>query len=100
MPERFLNLSEAAEILRISEEELDELVKQGKIPAYRIAGEFLRFDKNNIEKYIKSLSATQAPKEEEPYSLSDKLHDLFYYNDFYIFSFLFSVFIILLILHQ
>lgn len=100
MPERFLNLNEAAEILRISEEELSELVKQGKIPAYKIAGEYLRFDKTQVEKYINSLTTSQAQSEENSYSSKDRISDFFYYNDFYIISFLLIAFMLVIIFLQ
>ena len=100
MPERFLNLNEAAQILHISEEELNELVKQGKIPAYKIADKFLRFDKDQIEKYINSLTTSQTPSEEDHYSLREKIFDFFYYNDFYIFSFFIIALILLIIFFQ
>jgi len=100
MPEGFLNLSEAAEILRVSEEELNELVKQGRIPAYRIADKFLRFDKSQIDKYINSLNTSEAPHSENHYSSGEKLLDFFYYNDFYILCILLVILILLIIFYQ
>lgn len=102
-PERFLNLSEAAEILRISEQELTELVAQGKIPAYKIAGEFLRFDKDQIEKFRGSIFVRPSRilnKDVLRYSLREKISDFLYYNDFYIFSFLVIIFLISLIFYK
>ena len=103
MPEKFLNLGEAAEILHISEDRLNELVQQGKIPAYKIAGQFLRFDKEQVEKYVGSLSTSPPPttqaKKEDNYKKEDRLVDFLYFNDFYIISFVLIVLILLLIFH-
>ena len=100
MPERFLNLSEAAQILHISEKEVSALVEQGKIPAYRIAGKFLRFDKNQIEKYSPALGSAQVPLEKDSYSLKERLRDFWYYNDFYFFAFLVIVLILMVIFYR
>ncbi len=46
--DNFLNAKEAAEFLGISEDRLSHLVSEKAIPAYMIAGEFLRFKKDEL----------------------------------------------------
>lgn len=71
--DRLLNEKEASKYLGISEDELRELVHQKRMPAYKIAGQFLRFDPKDLD----------AVKEKH-YSLFSRLKDYIYYNDFYI----------------
>ncbi|MDP2943120.1 MAG: helix-turn-helix domain-containing protein [Candidatus Omnitrophota bacterium] len=105
--EGLLNLKEAADLLGLAEEEVRYFVSCGKIPAYKIGGEFLRFKRDQIEALrgrIKILKHQSVPIEkivpaEEierkvKYSVRDKIRDFLYFNDFY---FLAAVLIALLI---
>ncbi len=84
MAGKLLTVREVSEVLGITEKEVIESVDQGKIPAYRIAGEFLRFQKEQIDQ-IKG--KYQALKPSEDFSSSEKLSDFLYFNDFYIVTF-------------
>ena len=105
--EGLLNLKETADLLGLTEEEVRHFVSQGKIPAYKIGGEFLRFKRDQIEALcgrIKILKHQSVPIEkivpaEEAgrkvkYSVRDKIRDFLYFNDFY---FLAAILIALLI---
>ncbi|MDP3787598.1 MAG: helix-turn-helix domain-containing protein [Candidatus Omnitrophota bacterium] len=105
--EGLLNLKEAAALLGLTEEEVRYFVSCGKIPAYKIGGEFLRFKRDQVEALrgrIKILKHQSVPIEkivpaEETerkvkYSVRDKIRDFLYFNDFY---FLAAVLIALLI---
>jgi len=116
--DRLLNLKEAADTLGITEEEVKYFVSRGKIPAYKIGGEFLRFKRDQIEalrgriKILKHQSVPIEkiiPDEEMPpffekerdeaegkakYSALDRIRDFLYFNDFY---FLAAILIALLI---
>ncbi len=105
--EGLLNLKEAAALLGLTEEEVRYFVSCGKIPAYKIGGEFLRFKRDQVEALrgrIKILKHQSVPIEkivpaEETerkvkYSVRDKIRDFLYFNDFY---FLAAVLISLLI---
>lgn len=93
--EEYLNLSEAAAMLEISEEEMKNLVDQHKIPTHHIAGAFMRLKKKEIEelkirwridrelfpkreRYFAHRSTVAAP------SVWARLGDFWYFNDFYI----------------
>ncbi len=95
--DRLLTLKEAAEILEVSEEDLENFAAQGKVPAYKIGGEFLRFKKNQIEALrgrlkilkhqsvpIERLYADSEAREKTRYSIRERLRDFLYFNDFFI----------------
>jgi len=105
--EGLLNLKETADLLGLAEEEVRYFVSQGKIPAYKIGGEFLRFKRDQVEALrgrIKILKHQSVPIEkivpaEEAerkvkYSVRDRIRDFLYFNDFY---FLAAILIALLI---
>lgn len=90
--EKFLTLTEVAEILGMKESEVVKLAEEGQITGYRIGGNFLRFKLTDIDAYRKKISGSQnnalalatKPKAESNYSLKDRIYDFFYYHDFYI----------------
>lgn len=105
--EGLLNLKEAADLLGLTEEEVKRFVSRGKIPAYKIGGEFLRFKKDQVEALrgrIKILKHQSVPIEKitpddiarrkTMYSAWDRVRDFLYFNDFY---FLAAILIALLI---
>ena len=93
--EKLLTIREVSLILDISEKEVVDLAESGKIPAYKVGGVYLRFKREQIEEFRKSLrTPTHKPSPLEKYSFKDRVIDFFYFNDFYILSIL----IILLIL--
>ena len=49
MSEKLLNVREASEYLGISSKKVEELVRKGKLPAYKIGGTYLRFRKEQIK---------------------------------------------------
>ena len=46
--------AEAAEILTVSEDTIDRLVKKGQLPAYKITPKVTRFDRADVEEYLQS----------------------------------------------
>ncbi len=105
--EGLLDLKEAADLLGLTEEEVKRFVLRGKIPAYKIGGEFLRFKKDQVEALrgrIKILKHQSVPIEKitpddvaerkTRYSAWDRIRDFLYFNDFY---FLAAILIALLI---
>ena len=81
MTDRLYNEKEAAEYLGISEQKLNDLVKEKRLPAYKLGGEFLRFLQKDLDNARESRPLSGAHKE---YSLLSRLKDYIYYNDFYI----------------
>ncbi|MBP7087820.1 MAG: helix-turn-helix domain-containing protein [Candidatus Omnitrophica bacterium] len=93
MREKLLVTREASRILGISEKEIIQLADANLIPHFRVAGEFLRFKREDLSKV--------KPAIKKKYNLPDKQHhrlarikEFFYFNDFYITS---AVIIIILL---
>lgn len=97
--EKLLNIRDVSLLLGISEREVIELAESGAIPAYKIAGVYLRFKRLQVEEYKKRLTPlAHKVVHVETYSVKEKLNDFFYYNDFYILSGLLVLIIIVIIL--
>lgn len=46
--------AQAAELLTVSEDTIDRLVKSGQLPAYKISPKITRFDRADVEEYLAS----------------------------------------------
>ena len=96
MEEKLLNIQEAAAFLFLSVEEVEELVNEGKIPAFHLDGKYLRFRREDLVHVRKVLAREKEPVEH--YRFWDGLHDFFYFNDFYLVSLLLILSILFAIL--
>lgn len=98
--EKLLTIREVSLILGISEKEVIALAESQTIPAYRIGGVYLRFRRHQVEEYRKVIRP-QIHKRNilHKISFADKLSDFFYFNDFYILSFI-AVAVILVIIFR
>ena len=83
MSEKLLTIREVAYLLGISEKEVIDLSDRGVIPAYKVAGVYLRFKKDQIEQYK---FRRKDKSFQRVYTFRDGLHDFFYFYDFYIIS--------------
>ncbi|MDP3143026.1 MAG: helix-turn-helix domain-containing protein [Candidatus Omnitrophota bacterium] len=83
MAEKFISVREAAQILGVTEKKILDLAEEGKIPAYRIAGQYLRFKENEIEQ-IHDKGIVISEDNSFHYSAPERFRDFIYYNDFYI----------------
>ena len=83
MGDKLLTIREVSRIINLSEKEIIELTKSRQIPYFKIAGEFLRFKKDDIIKIEKEIQK-QHDTHKEKGSLSEKMDDFFHFNDFYI----------------
>jgi len=100
MPEKLLTLKELSEYLNIPEDDIENLVDAGVIPAYRIGGSFLRFRKEQIDairneirmkttgmrppQKTATVEKTAGKPPETRNSFANSIRDFFYFNDFYI----------------
>ncbi len=83
MADQFISVREAAQLLRVSEKKIMDLVEGKRLGAYRIAGQFLRLKRNevlNLQIVDKIVEETVQFK----YTSAERLWDFVYYNDFYI----------------
>jgi len=96
--EKLLTIRDAALLLGISEKEVMDLAENGKLPAYKIGGVYLRFKRTQLEEFKKTLvTVTHHTGAPQKYTLKDQLSDFLYFNDFYILSFLLILLILFLI---
>ena len=106
MPEKLLTLQELSDHLHVSEDKINSLVKEGVISAYKIGGEILRFrieqidaikaeidarvsdsDRINISETRKNVKERMKGfKKRSSSTVSERIADFFYFNDFYIVS--------------
>jgi len=92
---KLLTVREVAQELGISEGEVIDLAEQGKIPAYKIGGVYLRFKSEHVQEIKQKIS--KSAKLEYRASFSERLQDFLYFNDFYIVSFLIIILMIIII---
>jgi excisionase family DNA binding protein len=96
--EKFLTVRDASLILGISEKEVVDLVESNQLVAYKVGGVYLRFKKQHLEEFKKSLKpALNKTKVLLKYSFKDRVSDFFYFNDFYILSILIILLILVII---
>jgi len=97
MTEKLITLKEAAKLLSISPEEVERWVREGRLPAFQICGEYLRFRREEIERFkrerfeIPSSTSSAGETRSDRYGFLDGLYDFFYFNDFYLVSFFLAV---------
>lgn len=93
--EKLLTVREVAEELGINEGEVVDLAETGKLPAYKIGGVYLRFKVEQVRQLRQEILKSAGPKAGAGFW--ERLRDFFYFNDFYIFSFLILVLMAILI---
>ncbi len=109
MSDKLLTLKEASECLRLTENEVRALVKEGKVTAYHVGGVYLRFKEEEIfslrGKYGRSIQAADTRNEKEKTeeaacanTFISGIRDFFYFNDFYLFAAAVTAFLIYIIL--
>lgn len=96
MADKLLTIREAAYLLGLSEKEVIELAEKGEIPAYKVAGVYLRFQKDQIERYKQKAPDIKAPVKAEA-SFGQQVLDFFYFYDFYIISVIIIVVLLMII---
>ena len=83
MSSQYITVRETAQILAVSEKKVMDLIESGHIQAYKIADQFLRLKRNEV---VNMLSSGQVVSENvaHSYSSGERVHDFFYFNDFYL----------------
>ena len=102
MAERFLTVRDVSLVLGISEKEVMDLVESKQLEAYKVGGVYIRFKQEQIEQFKKSFKppTKNRPIVSQQYSLADRISDFFYFNDFYIASFIIIAVLMFLILRS
>lgn len=84
--EKFLTIREAAHYLNITEKEIINLAEEGKLPAYKIGGVYLRFKRDQLDKMKSQVEHKQDYARNIKPRVLEKFRDFLYFNDFYILS--------------
>ena len=85
--EKLWTTHEVAEFLGITELDVEELVRQGKLNGYKLGGQFLRFRPDQVEalkgeiRFRPSAIAVARPRRD---SWLEQFRDFFYFYDFYL----------------
>jgi excisionase family DNA binding protein len=96
--EKLLTVRDVSMLLSISEKEVLDLAENGAIPAYKIGGVYLRFKREQVLEYKKNFHhALPKTHTHKDYPLIDRVSDFFYFNDFYILSFLLIALLVVVI---
>lgn len=96
--DKLLSPKEASQILGIEESYLIQLAEEGKIPAYKIGGTYLRFRKDQLNHFKKNSFFSQ--KQDLPSGLIERFKDFFYFYDFYLLSLLIILILLWLIFQR
>lgn len=87
--EKLLTVRDVAVELGVSEKDVLNLAENGSIPAYKIGGVYVRFKREQVEDYKKKANLTSHRELSlKQYSSLDRVRDFFYFNDFYILTFI------------
>lgn len=99
--EKLLTVRETAQILNITEKQVIDLAEEGKIPAYKVGGVYLRFRREQIADFKKkAVIPNQGSSDHPDYSPGERFRDFFYFNDFYILAFLLILWMLILIVRD
>ena len=93
---KLITVREAAKELGIDEQEVIDLAEDGKIPAYKIGGVYLRFKPEQVQEAKRRLGKI-IKKQSAKISFAERLEDFFYFNDFYILSLLIIIALLIII---
>ena len=96
---QYITVREASQILNVSEKSVLDLIENQKLKGYKIADKFLRLKHSEVVdlNQSKEISSENVP---EPYTLSDRVKDFFYFNDFYLLAFLIICILLYLIVFR
>lgn len=87
--EKLWTTGEVAEYLGITEDEVEQLVKQGRLTGYKLGGQFLRFRPDQamqLRGAVASRPGAAAHPMPRPFGSLRRAKDFVYFHDFYIVS--------------
>lgn len=107
--DNFISLNEASEILELSDKEVAKLIQEQKLTAFQLGNEVIRLKKDQVWELEsqKRISAELFPVDRAQHqnvpvnvkgTVADHVKDFFYFNDFYILSFVVITALLYLIL--
>ena len=90
---QYITVRETAQMLGVSEKKIMDLVEEGKLQAYKIAGQFLRLKKSDVLN-IRNTGNVAQETTQYAYTAAERIKDFFYFNDFYLVSTLLILFLL------
>ena len=93
-PEKLLTLQEAARRLSLPADDVEVMIREGRLPSFRLAGNLLRLKLQDVEtlRLKRQRSRPGSPR------LLERISDFFYFNDFYLLVFLILLTLLAIIL--
>ncbi|MDD4954492.1 MAG: helix-turn-helix domain-containing protein [Candidatus Omnitrophica bacterium] len=85
MKEKLLTTREVSQILGLTEQEVIDLANTNLLPSFKVAGEFLRFRREEIFK-VKETIKNKYNLPDKKHRFPDAFREFLYFNDFYIIS--------------
>jgi len=82
---QYISVREAAQMLSITEKKVMDLLDEKELIGYRIANQFLRLKREEVLLLQRSGNVETEIKLHQ-YTLTERINDFFYYNDFYLVS--------------
>lgn len=106
LPEKLLSLQEAARRLDLGIPEMEELIRQGRIPSFRLGGNLIRIRLSDLEAHRGQEKSPQRFEVSRSsgfavsrVSLWERVADFLYFNDFYLIVFLILLTLLAIILN-
>lgn len=88
LPSKLMTPEEAAQYLGVTTDEVNRLVKQGALSAYRLGGQFVRFRRDDVAALAQGRQAALRPRPVEAPShhptWSERIREFLYLHDFYL----------------
>lgn len=88
-PEKLVTLEEAARLLKVPADDVEQMIREGRLPSFRLGGNLLRLRLCDVEALAQARAGKGKPARPGTGSgLLDRVRDFFYFNDFYLIAFL------------
>lgn len=88
--EKLWTTAEVARFLGISDGDVEQLVREGKLTGYKLGGQFLRFRPDQVEGLKSTLRLRQTPRQSAAANVHEpwphQMMDFLYFYDFYVVS--------------
>ena len=96
--DNLLSREEVKQYLEVEDPDLEKLIEKGKLHAYKIGGEYLRFRKEEILILKQESHSDKKARLSLPWFV--RLHNFWRFNNFYILSLIFIVVLLLIVVRS
>ena len=87
--EKLWTTSEAAQLLGVTEEDVEQLVREGQLTGYRLGGQFLRFRPDQVQHLKRTMRFRPTPARSSAHptrSVRERVKEFWYFYDYYLVS--------------